>query len=108
VLRAGALTGAAPATQLMMADVPPLDASQPTPLPWGRILAPFAPTAAAGQPPQPGAAMPLEEVTRVGTQVIRGWRYARWIDGRQLSWAGRRVRPGRGPGSSGLSSDLAL
>jgi hypothetical protein len=52
--------------------------------------------------------MPLEEVTRVGTQVVRGWRYARWVDGTQLAWAGRNVRPGRGPGSSGLSFDIAM
>jgi hypothetical protein len=103
------VSAATPGTQLAMADVPPLDASQPTPLPWGRILTPFAPVSpAAGQPLQPGTGMPLEEVTRVGTQVIRSWRYARWTDGRQLSWAGRRVRPGRGPGSSGLGFDLAL
>jgi hypothetical protein len=96
------------AAQLVMADVPPLDPAQLTPpLPWGRILAPFAPTTAAGQAPQPGILMPLEEVTSVGAQVVRSWRYARWTDGRQLSWAGRGVRPGRGPGASGLSFDLA-
>jgi hypothetical protein len=94
---------------LAMADVPPLDPSQPTPLPWGRILAPFAPhSPAPGQPLQPGVLMPIEEVTRAGAQVVRNWRYARWTDGRQLSWIGRRVQPGRGPGSSGLSFDLAL
>jgi hypothetical protein len=59
-------------------------------------------------PPQPGVLLPLEEVTRVGAQVVRGWRYARWIDGRQLCWVGRRVRPGRGPGASGLTFDLTL
>jgi hypothetical protein len=95
-------------SQLAMADVPPLDPSQPTPLPWGRILAPFAPAAAPGQPLAPGLLMPLEEITRVGAQVTRSWRYARWVDGRQLAWVGRNVRPGRGPGSSGLSFDLAL
>jgi hypothetical protein len=94
--------------ELAMADVPPLDASQATPLPWGRILAPFAPVAAAGRPLAPGLLMPLEEVTRVGAQVSRSWRYARWVDGRQLAWVGRSARPGRGPGSSGLSFDLAL
>ncbi|HEV2375603.1 MAG TPA: hypothetical protein VGS19_26000 [Streptosporangiaceae bacterium] len=97
-------SGAPPATQLAMADVPPLDPTQPTPLPWGRILAPYAPVAAG----QPGVLMPLEEVTRAGAQVMRAWRYARWVDGRQLSWVGRTVRPGRGPGASGLSFDLAL
>lgn len=94
---------------LAMADVRPLDLSQPSPLPWGRILAPFAPAAPPGsQQLQPGVLMPPEEVTRAGTQVRRSWRYARWTDGRQLSWVGRRVQPGRGPGSSGLGFDLAL
>ena len=49
-----------------------------------------------------------EEVTRADAQAARSWRYARWIDGGQLSWIGRRVRPGRGSGSSGLRFDLAL
>jgi hypothetical protein len=95
---------APPPSQLAMADVLPLATGQPTPLPWGRILAPFAPVG----PAQLGVLLPIEEVTRVGAQVTRGWRYARWIDGRQLSWVGRRVRPGRGPGASGLSFDLAI
>jgi hypothetical protein len=92
---------------LAMADVPPLDETQPTPLPWGRILAPFAPSSVAGKP-QPGVLMPIEEVTSAGVQAVRGWRYARWTDGRQLSWVGRRIRPGHGPGASGLAFDLAL
>jgi Bacterial Ig domain len=92
-------------TELMMAIVPPLDPSGtvPAPLPWGRILAPYAPISG-----QPGTTLPQEEVTRAGVQVARAWKYARWIDGRQLSWVGRRVRPGRGPGASGVSYDLAL
>jgi hypothetical protein len=92
---------------LAMADVPPLDTSQATPVPWGRILAPFAPVPATPGP-QPGVLLPVEEVTPAGIQVTRAWRYARWIDGRQLSWVGRRVRPGYGPGASGLTFDLAL
>jgi hypothetical protein len=86
-------------TMLHLADVPSLD-GRFTPLPWGRILAPFM--------AKPPLGMPQEEVTRAGAQVVRAWRYARWIDGRQLSWVGRRVRPSRGPGSSGLSFDLAV
>jgi hypothetical protein len=93
-----------PPSQLAMADVPPLTTSQATPVPWGRILAPFAPTG----PAQPGVLLPIEEVTRAGAQVTRAWRYARWIDGRHLSWVGRRVRPGRGSGASGLTFDLAI
>jgi hypothetical protein len=92
-----------PPSQLAMADVPPLDTGQVTPWPWGRILAPFAPDGTARP-----VLLPIEEVTRTGAQVARAWRYARWIDGRQLSWVGRRVRPGRGPGASGLSFDLAI
>jgi hypothetical protein len=95
---------APPPSQLAMADVPSLNPDQPTPLPWGRILVPFAP----GGPAQPGVLLPIEEVTSVGAQVIRAWRYARWTDGRQLSWVGRRVQPGRGPGASGLSFDLGI
>jgi hypothetical protein len=95
---------APPPSQLAMAEVPPQAKGQVAPLPWGRILAPFA---LAG-PAQPGVLLPIEEVTRTGAQVARAWRYARWIDGRQLSWVGRRVRPGRGPGASGLSFDLAI
>ena len=107
----------APATQLAMADVPPLAALAPNPpvpppqapLPWGRILVPFAPAVpVAGGTAQPGVLLPLEEVTRAGVQVARAWRYARWVDGRQLSWVGRRVRPGRGPGASGLGFDLTI
>ena len=97
----------AAASQLVMADVPPLNTTQPTPVPWGRILAPFAPV--PGTPgPRPGMLLPAEEVSPAGVQVRRAWRYARWSDGRQLSWVGRRVRPGTGPGASGLTFDLAL
>ena len=102
-------TGPPLATMLAMADVPALAAHQLTPLPWGRILAPFAPTVpGTGGTSQPGILLPLEEVTRAGVQVVRAWRYARWADGRHLSWVGRRVRPGRGPGASGLSFDLTI
>jgi hypothetical protein len=75
--------------------VPPLDGS-PLPVPWGQLLA----EQAAGIAP--------EEVTRAGGQATRTWRYARWVDGRQLSWIGRRARPGRGPGASGLRFDLGV
>ena len=92
---------------LAMADVPPLDSTQPTPVPWGRILAPFAPVPGA-QGPAPGLPLPAEEVSPAGVQVRRAWRYARWSDGRQLCWVSRRVRPGTGPGASGLTFDLAL
>jgi hypothetical protein len=48
-----------------------------------------------------------EEVTRAGVEVARMWRYARWCDGRQMSWVARSVRPGRGEVDSGLRFDLA-
>jgi hypothetical protein len=66
------------------------------PVPWGAIIA------------QQTAGLPQEEVTRAGVQAVRVWRYARAIDGTQLSWVGRQVRPGRGEGTSGLAFDLAL
>jgi len=95
-------------TTLSMALVPPQDESAPVlqPMPWGRILAPYVPS--LGPPITRGVGLPQEEVTRAGAQVVRAWSYARWIDGRQLCWVGRRVRPGRGPGASGVSYDLAL
>ena len=101
------VTNPAVGSVLAMADVPPLDTTQPTPVPWGRILAPFAPVPGL-RGPGPGMPLPAEEVSPAGIQVRRAWRYARWSDGRQLSWVGRRVRPGTGPGASGLTFDLAL
>lgn len=68
-------------------DAPP---SQPR----GRILA-------------TGAQLTLfnEEAPRSGTNVTRGWQYARWVDGSTHVWVGRRKEPGRGEGSSGLRFD---
>ena len=106
-MKAIVVTNQAAGSPLAMADVPSLDTSQATPVPWGRILAPFAPVQAA-QGLQPGMLLSAEEVTPAGVQVTRAWRYARWTDGRQLSWVGRRIRPGYGPGASGLAFDLAL
>ncbi|HEY6892505.1 MAG TPA: hypothetical protein VI300_32165, partial [Solirubrobacter sp.] len=48
-----------------------------------------------------------EEVSRAGLVVERAWQYARWTNGQPLLWLGRRVRPGRGEGSSGLAWDRA-
>ena len=46
-----------------MADVPPSAASRQTPLPWGRILAPFAPVIpVGGGTAQAGVLLPIEEV----------------------------------------------
>ncbi len=46
-----------------------------------------------------------EEVPREGARVTRTYQYARWIDGSTYLWMGRRKRPGRGEGSSGLQFD---
>jgi hypothetical protein len=47
-----------------------------------------------------------EEVPREGVVVTRTFQFARWFDGRSLLWVGRRKRPGRGEGSSGLRFDV--
>jgi hypothetical protein len=49
-----------------------------------------------------------EEVPRAGKLVTRGYQRARWLDGRTLTWIGRRVTTGRGEGSSGLAFDRAV
>jgi hypothetical protein len=62
--------------------------------PRGRVLLP-------GQP----LAFPSEEVPREGVHVTRGWQHTRAPDGSTVVWLGRRVRPGRGESSSGLTFD---
>jgi hypothetical protein len=47
-----------------------------------------------------------EEVPRAGAHVTRNYHYARWIDGSAHLWMGRRKRPGRGEGWSGLRYDF--
>jgi hypothetical protein len=46
-----------------------------------------------------------ETVSRAGERVTRHFQHTRWIDGGSLLWMGRRRRPGRGEGSSGLRFD---
>jgi len=46
-----------------------------------------------------------EEVPRSGVVVTRAWQIARTPGGRTVAWIGRRKRPGRGEGSSGLAFD---
>jgi len=48
-----------------------------------------------------------EEVPREGVQLTRAWHQARWSDGSAHVWIGRRRRPGRGEGSSGVRFDSA-
>jgi hypothetical protein len=47
-----------------------------------------------------------EEVPREGTQVDRVHRYARWLNGRSVTWTARRRQTGGGEGSSGLRFDF--
>jgi len=49
-----------------------------------------------------------EEVPRSGKLVTRSYQHARWLDGRTLTWIGRRVTTGRGEGTSGLAFDRAV
>jgi len=46
-----------------------------------------------------------EEVPRAGRQIRRQWQFSRWIDGSSHVWIGKRVRAGRGEGTSGLHFD---
>ena len=45
-------------------------------------------------------------VPEAGLQVTRYVRRTRWLNGRTYLWVGRRSRPGKGPGWSGLEFDL--
>lgn len=89
-----------PNTYVTLADVPPVTGvlDQPPPLPWSRILGDQSPP----------VSLPQEEITGAGLRVTREWRYARWIDGTQLSWVRRVTDVGRGPASSGLKFDQAI
>jgi hypothetical protein len=62
--------------------------------PLGRILEPERPLSIFE-----------EEVPRSGALVTRAWQLARGPDGQTVAWLGRRKRPGRGEGSSGLAFD---
>jgi hypothetical protein len=62
--------------------------------PLGRILSPETPLL-----------VDEEDVPRGGTQVTRGWQYARWSDGGVHLWAGRRKRLGCREGWSGVRFD---
>jgi hypothetical protein len=63
-------------------------------LPLGRVLTPGR-----------RLIFPDETVSRAGERVTRHFQHTRWIDGGSLLWMGRRHRPGRGEGSSGLRFD---
>ncbi len=68
----------------------------PLSAPRGRVLNPEGRT---------GLTLNEEEVTRAGALVTRSWAYARWTDGSTHLWVGRRKRPSRSEGSSGLRFD---
>jgi hypothetical protein len=70
------------------------DGSTETPEPLGRILV-------ADDPLR----LEEEEVDRSGTDVVRTYQLARWIDGRYVAWSGRHRTTGAGEGSSGLRYD---
>jgi hypothetical protein len=67
----------------------------PGPPPWGQILVGLE-----------GVAVPEEEAARSGAGIIRAWQYARWTDGRQHAWIGRRRKSGAPEGDSGLRFDV--
>lgn len=68
-------------------------------------------TSAIGKILMPDPDEPLfiyeEEVPRSGARVTRSYQYTRWFGGATHLWIGRRKRPGRGEGSSGLRFDIA-
>lgn len=69
---------------------------QQAPRPWGEILSQTMPQ------------IPEEVIPREGVEITRSYQLARWLDGRTILWLGRRRRPGRGEGSSGLRYDYLL
>jgi hypothetical protein len=74
----------------------------------GSVMAPdgttFPPQGRLLEPDRP-LALFEEEVPRSGLAVTRAWQLARAPDGATFAWIGRRKRPGRGEGSSGLAFD---
>ena len=52
-----------------------------------------------------GTGLAEQELPRGGRRFERRPAYARWSDGRTLSWVARRTRGGAGEGSSGLAYD---
>lgn len=71
---------------------------------------------AGGDPPrgrllrEPGSPyfVEEEEVPRTGVYVERSWQRVRWIDGRTLTWIGRRKTAGRGEAWAQLVFDQIL
>lgn len=71
---------------------------------------------AGGDPPrgrvlrEPGSPYFIEEeeVPRAGIYVERSWQRARWVDGRVVTWVGRRKTAGRGEAWGGLVFDRII
>lgn len=49
-----------------------------------------------------------EEVPRSGMLVQSAWQRTRWYNGKIVCWYGRRKKPSRGEGSSGLAFDSII
>ncbi|MEP6492958.1 MAG: hypothetical protein ABJF01_09795 [bacterium] len=56
---------------------------------------------------EPALRIEEEEVPREGVVVTRSFQFGRWFDGHSFLWVGKRTRPGRGEGSSGLRFDVS-
>jgi hypothetical protein len=79
----------------------------PKPTPAGDdITLERLPAAGHGQIVAESEVVEDEEVSRGGLVVERTWQFCRWTGGQSLLWLGRRVKGGRGEGSSGLAWDL--
>jgi hypothetical protein len=83
-------------TRLRLGTLAPLPGAPDQPPPWGRIAGGLE-----------AVDIPGEEVTRTGAVLTRSYQYARWTDGTQHLWVGRRRSPGRGNVTSGLRFDNA-
>jgi hypothetical protein len=70
------------------------------------VLTRYGTPAPAGQFLDEISALPDEEVTQAGVQLIRRWRYTRWTNGSHHAWIGRAAQAGRGPGDSGVRFDI--
>lgn len=79
----------------------------------GAMLAPDGAGGVAPVPPRgmiltPGQMLLIRDqaIPRAGVEVNRYVRRTHWMDGSLHCWLGRRVRPGRGEGASGLAFDV--
>ncbi|MCU4751578.1 hypothetical protein OB919_06235 [Halobacteria archaeon AArc-curdl1] len=100
--------------QALLLDADTLDAPlSEIPRPLGKILNPEPSTMPAWDdddesfdPDADPFWLYEEEVTRSGVAVTRGYHLARWSDGTQFLWSGRRATNGGGELASGLRFDV--